>query len=155
MDYLKEELLIVDDNPENLKVLGDMLRNEGYSVRAAKNGSQALASIESSEPDLLLLDVHMPEMDGFELCRIIRAKPQFKSLPIIFISALDDSFNKVQGFEAGGNDYMTKPFDLEEVKVRVKTHLKLRKSLMECIRLKAEIEKKDEEIRQLRGQLNT
>ncbi len=151
MEETNSELLIVDDNPENLKVLGSMLRGEGYAVRVAKNGKQALASIETAVPDLLLLDVHMPEMDGFELCRIIRGTPLTRHLPILFLSALDDNFNKLQGFKAGGNDYMTKPFDLEEVKVRIRTHLELRASLKECARLRTELEKKDEEIRRLKS----
>lgn len=152
MEFIKRDLLIVDDNPENLKVLGTMLRAEGYNVRAAKNGKQALTSIESSPPDLMLLDVHMPEMDGFELCRIIRANPNFNHLPIIFVSALDDSFNKLKGFEAGANDYMTKPFDVEEVKIRIKIHLKLKNSLDEIARLRAELDKKNEEIGKLQSQ---
>ena len=149
----KEEILIVDDNPENLKVLGAMLQGEGYKVRAAKNGKQALASIESSEPDLLLLDVHMPEMDGFELCGEVKSNPHYRTLPIIFLSALDDSFNKLKGFEAGAADFMTKPFDAEEVKVRVRNHLNFRASLKELDRLRAEIAQKDEEIAMLRTKL--
>ena len=153
MEDSKKELLIVDDNPENLKVLGAMLREEGYGVRVAKNGKQALTSIETLEPDLMLLDVHMPEMDGFELCKHIRENPKYNRLPIIFLSALDDTFNKSQGFRAGANDYMTKPFDLEEVKIRVDLHLSLRSSRLECERLMAELKNKDMELQQLREQL--
>ena len=155
MEQNKGELLIVDDNPENLRVLSSMLRQEGYGVRAAKNGKQALASIEGSEPDLMLLDVHMPEMDGFELCEIIKKNSKFQNLPIIFLSALNDTFNKKMGFEAGAVDYMTKPFDVEEVKIRIKTHLKLKASLMEQDRLKAEIAQKNEEIKMLKSKLNS
>ena len=151
MEPSKKELLIVDDNPENLRVLGAMLQKEGYIVRAAKSGKQALASIESSEPDMLILDGHMPEMDGFQLCKALKSKPQFKNLPIIFLSALGDSYNKIKGFEVGAVDYMTKPFDIEEVKVRVRTHLKLRDTSIELLRLKAELAKKDEEIEMLKS----
>ena len=149
----KSELLIVDDNPENLRVLGKMLQDEGYSVRAAQNGKQALVSIESAEPDLLLLDVHMPGMDGFELCKTIKSNAEYKHLPVIFLSALDDSFNKVKGFEAGAVDYMTKPFDVEEVKVRVKNHLQLRSSLLQVEQFKAELVKKDAQIKLLKSKL--
>jgi two-component system sensor histidine kinase/response regulator len=155
MKESKSELLIVDDNPENLRVLNSMLQQEGYSVRAAKNAKQALASIGISEPDLVLLDVHMPEMDGFELCKHIKNNSKYQNLPIIFLSALDDTFNKKLGFEAGAVDYMTKPFDIEEVKIRIKTHLKLKASLMEQDRLKAEIAKKNEEIKILQSRLDS
>jgi len=147
------EILIVDDNPENLRVLGNMLSKEGYTVRVAKTGKQALASIEKSSPELLLLDVHLPEMNGFEVCQTIKANVLHKNLPIVFLSALDDSFNKLKGFRAGAVDYMTKPFDVEEVKVRVKTHLRLRSSLVELDRLKAELINKDNEIHMLKTQL--
>lgn len=149
-----KELLIVDDNPENLRVLRDMLSKEGYAVRAAKTGNQAISSIKESEPALVLLDVHLPEMNGFEVCGQIKSDPEYKNLPIIFLSALDDSFNKLKGFEAGAVDYMTKPFDIEEVKVRVSTHLKLRESLIELEVLKSELAKKNEEIEKLRRQTN-
>lgn len=148
------EILIVDDNPENLRVLCEILGNEGYGVRAAKNGKQALASIDLSEPDLLLLDIHMPEMDGFDVCKTIKADRRYNNLPIIFLSALDDSFNKIQGFRAGAVDYMTKPFDLEEVKARVKTHLRLRSSLLEVNQLKLELEEKSKELEILKKKLS-
>ena len=155
MEQIEGELLIVDDNPENLRVLSSMLKQEGYVVRAAKNAKQALASINSSEPDLMLLDVHMPEMDGFELCRQIKTRPQFQYLPILFLSALNDTFNKKKGFEAGAVDYMTKPFDIEEVKIRIRTHLKLKASLMAQDRLQKEIVQKDEQIKALKAKLNS
>ena len=87
MDNLKNELLIVDDNPENLKVLNEMFKNAGYRVRVAKNGKMALASIESAEPDLVLLDIHMPGMDGFELCKRIKKNKAYENLPVIFLRA--------------------------------------------------------------------
>jgi DNA-binding response OmpR family regulator len=153
MEQDKNEILIVDDNPENLRVLGTMLQAEGFRVRVAKNGKQALASIEIAEPDLLLLDIHMPEMSGFELCETLKADPHFKNLPVIFISALGDSFNKIKGFEAGAVDYMTKPFDVKEVNLRVNTHLKLRSSLIELDRLKKQLLEKDDEIKMLKAKL--
>jgi DNA-binding response OmpR family regulator len=149
----KEELLVVDDNPENLHLLATVLEKEGYVVRAAKNGKQALTGIKKKAPDLLILDIHMPEMDGFELCKIIKSKQKYKYLPVIFISALSDSFNKLKGFEAGAIDYLTKPFDLDEVKMRVKNHLQLRNSLSQIDKLQAKLARKDKEIKQLKQKL--
>lgn len=151
MQLKHNEILIVDDNPENLRVLNEMLIKQGYRVRAAKNGKQALSSIEISEPDLLLLDIHMPEMDGFELCKIIKDRSEYEKLPVIFISALSDTFNKVQAFEAGAVDYITKPFDVEEVKVRVRTHLFLRSCLFKIDELNKELEIRTKEIERLKS----
>jgi len=147
------EILIVDDNPENLKVLNRMLKDEGFNVRAAQNGKQALASILETEPDLVLLDVNMPEMNGIEVCRKLKSDSRYKNLPVIFLSALDDSFNKSQGLSAGAVDYMTKPFDVDEVKHRVKTHLLLKHSLDEAARLRFEVEEKNREILKLKEKL--
>lgn len=147
------EILIVDDNPENLRVLSAVLEREGYAVRAATSGTQALQTVEASEPDLLLLDVHLPEMNGLDVCRRIRQNSVHDKLPIVFLSALGDSFNKLQGFEAGGNDYMTKPFDADEVTVRVKTHLELRAKLVELEELRERVKRQDEKIERLTSQL--
>ncbi len=125
---MRNEILIVDDNPENLRVLSQVLKRAGYEIRAATNGSQALASIEAEEPDLVLLDVHMTDMSGFEVCQKVKDDPRFDKLPILFLSALDDAVNKVQGFESGAVDYITKPFDADEVLARVSTHLTLRRT---------------------------
>ncbi len=125
---MRNEILIVDDNPENLRVLSQVLKRAGYEIRAATNGAQALASIEAEEPDLVLLDVHMTDMNGFEVCQRIKDDPRFDKLPILFLSALDDAVNKVQGFESGAVDYITKPFDADEVLARVSTHLTLRRT---------------------------
>ncbi len=125
---MRNEILIVDDNPENIRVLSKVLKKAGYDIRAATNGTQALASIEAEEPDLVLLDVHMADMNGFEVCRRVKDDQRFDKLPIIFLSALDDAVNKVQGFESGAVDYVTKPFDADEVLARVATHLTLRRT---------------------------
>ena len=153
MEKKPHEILIVDDNPENLRVLSAVLKEEGYDVRAATNGRQALDTVDASEPDLVLLDVHLPEMNGIRVCRKIHENPRHKHLPVIFLSALGDSFNKLQGFEAGGVDYMTKPFDVDEVKVRVKTHLELRAKLMEVEELREKVERQEEEIAKLKTKL--
>ncbi|MES9989148.1 MAG: EAL domain-containing protein [Candidatus Thiodiazotropha endolucinida] len=118
-------VLIVDDNHDNLRVLGGMLQEAGYQVRAALSGALALQSIRSSAPDLVLLDICMPEMDGYEVCRLIKAEPKTREVPIIFISALNATDEKVSGFKMGAVDYIVKPFQIEEVLARVKTHTEL------------------------------
>ncbi|MEG4393299.1 response regulator [Microcoleus sp. BROC3] len=118
-------ILIVDDNSANLGVLSDALSQEGFEVRVAKSGKMALERVKYALPDLILLDVMMPEIDGFETCRRLQANPETKQIPIIFMTALSDTANKVEGFKLGAVDYITKPFQQEEVLARVKLHLKL------------------------------
>ena len=120
------EIMVVDDNPNTLKLLSKLLANKGYNVRSAISGKMALRSVASQKPDLILLDVKMPGMDGFEVCRWLKSKRDQRNIPVIFISALDEMDQKIEGFQAGGIDYITKPFQTEEVLVRVKTHLKLK-----------------------------
>ncbi len=120
------EIMVVDDNPITLKLLTNLLAKRGYKVRTALSGKLAIGSVASQRPDLILLDVKMPDMDGFEVCRCLKSKSVYRNIPIIFISALGEMDQKIQGFKAGGVDYITKPFQAEEVLVRVKTHLKLK-----------------------------
>ena len=120
-------ILIADDNPENLKVLSRLLKQAGYKVRAATNGKQALDSFKAEPPDLVLLDIQMPQMDGYEVCRMIKKQACYRLIPVIFISAMGEAFNKAMAFESGGNDYITKPIYAEEVLARVRTHLSLYK----------------------------
>ncbi|HSH01468.1 MAG TPA: adenylate/guanylate cyclase domain-containing protein [Anaerolineae bacterium] len=120
------EILIVDDTVDNLKLLRDILSQHGYKVRVAYNGALALHSAQLSPPDLILLDINMPDMDGYEVCRRLQAVPSLADIPIVFVSALGDVDNKVEAFRVGGVDYLTKPFQVEEVLVRVRTHLALR-----------------------------
>jgi sigma-B regulation protein RsbU (phosphoserine phosphatase) len=122
-----EEILIVDDKPANLRLLSQMLADRGYIVRAVKSGTRALESIRATPPNLILLDIKMPGMDGYEVCRQLKELPEARSIPVIFISALNEIQNKVQGFNVGGVDYITKPFQYEEVIARVETHLALRR----------------------------
>jgi len=119
------EVLIVDDSDENLKLLAKILSAEGYSVRPAISGELALRSIKAKLPDIVLLDVRMPEMDGYEVCRLLKADESTRDIPVIFIIALDDEPSKIEGFQAGGVDYISNPFRKEEVLARVKTHLNL------------------------------
>ena len=135
-------VMIVDDNPNNLKVLGGMLQQAGYKVRPALSGELALRSLRIGLPDLVLLDIHMPEMDGYEVCRRIKADPELADVPVIFISALQDMEDKVHAFQAGGVDYIVKPFQLEEVMVRVRTHLELAQARRALRGLNAELEQR-------------
>lgn len=123
----RENILLVDDSPANLRLLAQILGERGYHVRAVTNGPRALASIEMALPDMILLDIRMPEMDGYAVCRQLRTNPTTADIPVLFISALDDIQDKVAAFAAGGLDYITKPFQLEEVLARVETHLSLRR----------------------------
>ncbi|HEY9804964.1 MAG TPA: response regulator, partial [Candidatus Obscuribacterales bacterium] len=118
-------VLIVDDNSANLGVLSDALDQAGYEVWAAKSGKMALERVKYALPDLILLDVMMPEIDGFETCRQLQANPKTQQVPIIFMTALSDTAHKVEGFQLGAVDYITKPFQQEEVLARVKLHLRL------------------------------
>jgi two-component system, sensor histidine kinase and response regulator len=119
------DIMVVDDQPANLKLLEDMLKVDGYRVRSFPRGRLALAAAVQHPPDLFLLDINMPEMNGYELCEQLKSNPELSAAPVIFLSALSAMEDKVKGFQVGGADYITKPFQLEEVKARVHTHLKL------------------------------
>ena len=124
----------MDDTPNNLRVLSTMLLEQGYEVRTALNGTMALQSVKVLQPELILLDIQMPEMDGYQLCERLKKLDEIKDIPIIFISALDDVNNKVKAFTLGGVDYITKPFHVEEVIARVENQLmnrRLQKQLQE------------------------
>jgi len=119
------DIMIVDDTLANIQVLSGMLKQQGYKVRPILDGRGALKAAETQPPALILLDISMPEMDGYEVCERLKANPVLKQVPVIFISALTESLDKVRAFTVGGVDYITKPFQLEEVRVRVETHLRL------------------------------
>lgn len=124
----KDEILIVDDNPINLRLLTRILKENNYAVRAVLDGERALSAVEAALPDLILLDVMMPEMDGYEVCRRLQTDDSTREIPVIFISALEDTKDKVKAFEAGGVDYITKPIQVAEVLARVEVHLALRQA---------------------------
>ncbi len=124
-------ILIVDDVAANLKVLGDMLKADGYKVRPVPNGSLALQVAEKEKPDLILLDIMMPDMDGYEVCRRLKEHKTLNDIPVIFISALNDTNDIVKALKTGGVDYITKPFQSEEVSTRIATHLKIRQQNQE------------------------
>ncbi len=122
----KANILVVDDTPANLRLLTKLLSDSSYEVRAAPNGNLALKTVEQAKlPDLILLDIMMPGMDGYEVCRHLKESERSRDIPVIFISALNDTMDKVKAFQLGGVDYLTKPFEPEEVLARVKTHLTL------------------------------
>jgi adenylate cyclase len=121
-----QDILIVDDMPDNLRLLSTMLTCYGYQVRKAINGQLALQGAEISPPDLILLDINMPKMNGYQVCEKLKLSEKTKDIPVIFISALDDVMEKVKAFEVGGVDYITKPFQIEEVLARVQNQLSLR-----------------------------
>ena len=124
---VKGDILIVDDTPNNIHLLDKMLGENGYKVRKVISGERALKAVSILPPDLILLDVKMPGMDGYEVCHSLKKQEDTAGIPIIFVSALDDVFDKVKGFEAGGADYIIKPFEPKEVLVRVEAQLKMRR----------------------------
>lgn len=124
-DAPRANILIVDDTPDNLRLLSTILTERGYEVGKALNGEMALKSASSAPPDLILLDIRMPQMNGYEVCSKLKADEKTREIPVIFISALDDVFDKVKAFTVGGVDYITKPFQDEEVLARVQTHLNI------------------------------
>jgi two-component system sensor histidine kinase/response regulator len=135
-------ILIVDDNPQNLQVLGSLLREKNYDIEFATNGKAALEWLGLQQFDLVLLDINMPEMDGFEVCQTIRSDERYNRMPVIFLSADSDRESILRGFEMGAADYVTKPFDSRELIVRVKTHLSLRESLDKLEKVNKYLEEK-------------
>lgn len=125
-DPAQKDILIVDDTPANLHLLSEILAEQGYRVRPAPDGPLALAAARAEPPDLVLLDIRMPGMNGYEVCEQLKGDPRTRDIPVIFLSALDATEDKVRGFALGGVDYVTKPFHVEEVLARIQTHLTLR-----------------------------
>ena len=146
-------ILIVDDTPENITVLRQMLTEEGYRVRPALSGELALKAVQTDPPDLILLDILMPIMDGYEVCRKLKGNEQFRNIPIIFISALSELEDKIKAFSEGGVDYITKPFQTEEVLARVNTHLQLHFLQKSLEKKNIELQKSLDEVKQLKGLL--
>ena len=123
----KANILVVDDKPDNLRLLSAMLAQLGYEVRKVINGQTALKTAQAAPPDLILLDIMMPDMNGYEVCQRLKASAQTCDVPVIFISALDEVLDKVKAFAVGGVDYITKPFSEEEVFARVENNLTIRR----------------------------
>ena len=142
------DILVVDDTPANLRLLSAMLEEQGYLVRPAPNGKLALASAKKDPPDVILLDIMMPEMDGYEVCRHLKENEELRDIPVLFISALTETFDKVKALGVGGVDYIVKPFEEEEVLARVGTHLRVS-------RLSRELARKNTELRSANEQLQS
>ncbi|MEM7758459.1 MAG: diguanylate cyclase [Cyanobacteria bacterium P01_A01_bin.40] len=124
-EKLQEQILIVDDLPENVRLLSSLLSEQGYQVTAATDGQMALSIVNKNCPDLILLDIMIPEIDGYQVCHSLKSSEKTKHIPIIFLSGLDSELDKVEAFKVGGVDYITKPFFIEEVIFRVKTQLSI------------------------------
>ncbi|HEV8002333.1 MAG TPA: SpoIIE family protein phosphatase [Planctomycetaceae bacterium] len=140
-------ILVVDDVSANLQVLSGMLKERGYKVRPVPSGELALRAARKDPPDLILLDINMPEMNGFEVCRHLKANETLRGIPVIFISALNENLDKVNAFACGGVDYITKPFQMEELHARVETHLKLR-------RLQVEVEESNSRLERINDRMS-
>ncbi|MBD1898506.1 EAL domain-containing protein [Trichocoleus sp. DQ-A3] len=142
---LNGNILLVDDTPNNLRLLSDLLSHQGYKVRSVTNGQTALKACQAKPPDLILLDINMPQMNGYEVCEKLKANEQTREIPVIFLSALDEAIDKVKAFTVGGIDYISKPFQVEEVLVRVKNQLALREAQVKVLELNAELENRVKE----------
>jgi two-component system, sensor histidine kinase and response regulator len=138
----KANIMVIDDQPANLKLLEEMLQRQGYAVRSFPRGRLALAAAAQRPPDLILLDITMPEMSGFEVCERLKSDEKLARIPVIFLSALNEKEDKVRAFQAGGVDYITKPFQFDEVQARVETHLALH-------RLQAALKEQNEHLEEL------
>jgi two-component system, sensor histidine kinase and response regulator len=145
---LRGDILLVDDTPDNLRVLSAMLTNQGFEVRKALNGQRAIASVKAHPPNLILLDIKMPEMDGYSVCQQLKADPQTCEVPIIFISALDDALDKVRAFAVGGVDYVTKPFQEIEVLARIEHQLRIQRLQHQLIEQNQELARSNRELEQ-------
>lgn len=146
LEMTNSEILIVDDTPNNLRLLSMILTIKGYEVRKAINGKMALESVNLLPPDLILLDIKMPEMDGYEACKKLKENPLTRGIPVIFISALDDVDDKVKAFSVGGIDYITKPFQQEEVLARIQNQLRIKF-------LNQKLEERNQDLKKLNSKL--
>ncbi len=136
-------ILLVDDQPENLELLSHLLEEDGHNVQQAIDGEIALRVIGSTMPDLILLDIFMPKLDGYSVCQQLRNDPKTRDIPIIFVSALDEAWDKVKAFSVGGNDFIAKPFKTVEVLARVRNQLKVRRLQHEVEALQEALKEKD------------
>lgn len=146
-EHTLAEIMIVDDLQFNINLLIHLLNENGYEIRAARDGTFAIESARRHPPDLILLDIMMPNMDGFQVCRELKRDEATKGIPVIFISALDDTVEKVKAFQAGGVDYIARPFESEELMVRIKTHLTIQ-SLRRRLEVQNQMLKKEIETRE-------
>ena len=143
------DILVVDDTQANLQLLTGMLKERGYKVRPVPTGKLALQAARSAPPDLILLDINMPELDGYEVCAQLKRDERTREVPVLFISALNETMDKVLAFGVGGLDYITKPFQFEEVDARVAAHLKLRRLQVELAARNHDLQQTNAELRRL------
>jgi two-component system NtrC family sensor kinase len=148
-----KHILVVDDKLENIQVLGGILKEQGYQINVAQNGLQALENVKGMIPDLILLDIMMPEMDGFEVCQNLKSDPQTQEIPIIFLTAKTETNDIVKGFDLGAVDYVTKPFNKKELLVRVNTHLEFGSNQFELKNALHELEQKHSELKNTQSKL--
>ncbi len=145
----RANILLVDDEPKNLKLLSDLLEEQGYQVRQAINGAIALEAINLAAPDLILLDICMPELDGYSVCQKLKANPQTKDIPVIFVTAFDEPWNKVKAFSVGAVDYIHKPFKVIEVLARIENQLKIKQLQQELLARNAQLQQALQELQRL------
>ena len=146
-------ILIVDDTRDNVRLLMQILKQRGYTVNAVSNGEQGLAVALAAPPDLILLDIMMPGIDGYTVCERLKARPEPAKIPVIFISALNEPLDKVKAFAAGGVDYLTKPFQMEEILARVGLHLTLRHLQIQLEEATAQLTAQNQELQQRNAEL--
>jgi signal transduction histidine kinase len=147
MDVNKNLILVIDDNPANLQVLGNQLRDRDMEIAVATSGAKGIEIAKAKSPDLILLDIMMPEMDGYEVCERLKSEDRTKDIPVIFLTARMEEDDIVKGFSLGAVDYITKPFMIAELRARVRTHLKMKE-------YKEEIERKNEKLHKLNTEKN-
>jgi two-component system, sensor histidine kinase and response regulator len=147
-NQFRGDILLVDDTPDNLRVLSAMLTNQGFEVRKALKGQRAIVSAQTDLPDLILLDIKMPEMDGYAVCQCLKNDPRTREVPVIFISALDDALDKVKAFAVGGVDYITKPFQEIEVLARIEHQLRIQRLQQQLIEQNQELARSNRELEQ-------
>jgi diguanylate cyclase (GGDEF)-like protein len=152
-DEITGSILIVDDNPTNMAVLVEYLTCQGYEIHVAEDGESALESLEFIHPELILLDIMMPRVDGFETCRRLKADPAYSDIPVIFMTSLAEIRDKVKGFEAGAVDYITKPIQHEELLARVNTHISLRNLQRSLVKKNLELQTEITERKKLQAAL--
>src|ERR1700741_2768328 len=145
-DWRGATVLIVDDKPQNLRLISDFLAEQGFDLMLTRSGAQALEKARLATPDLVLLDVRMPEMDGFEVCRRLKDDPRTANVPVIFMTAVDDTAHKVEGFLLGAVDYITKPIQREELLARIQNHLQLHRLQKELVSKSQDLALKNAEL---------
>ena len=152
-DAPKADILVVDDTPENIRLLSKILLNQGYSVRQAINGTTALKAAQTLLPDLILLDINMPDMNGYEVCEHLKSDPHTASTPVMFLSALDETADKVKAFRVGGVDYIPKPFQVEEVLARIENQLTIQQLQTQLHKQNGQLQQALRDLKQAEAQL--